>query len=426
MRKVSFLPIIFLYLFSFTGTLIAGEIHLDLSDTLFSVTSGDGFKLFHIEAEGYPGRYWVEFKWNPGTLSFQPVDAGQEQGYVIISAQELHSMIVQGGSFTLLDVRTPEEYAKGHIQGALNYPTDKTLGDFPDSVKQQILQDFSNKESQIVVYCGGLGCGRSGWAADSLVEMGYTNVFRFKAGYSGWCEAGYNFVITAQELKDLIDDNDTGHTLVDVREEFEFAEDHIPTAINVPLSRIRNATSMADLSDVLPSQTGTCSDWTRPIIVYCAGTGTRYAEAAQRLASLGYMRLVAFPGGMEDWNSMESSYKYKTSEELASMLSSQAAVHVVDIRVKDEYDSAHIKGSIATYAYPVKTEEDKAKLDAIFDTLTADSASIVIICPRGAGGAERTYDYLKEEGIDESRLYILENGWAGWSQFLDLTEVSSR
>jgi len=35
--------------------------------------------------------------------------------------------------------------------------------------------------------------------------------------------------------------------------------------------------------------------------------------------------------------------------------------------------------------------------------------------PRGAGGAKRSYDYLKEKGIAEEGLLILEKGMAGWS-----------
>ncbi|WBW99065.1 hypothetical protein [Oceanirhabdus sp. W0125-5] len=65
---------------------------------------------------------------------------------------------------------------------------------------------------------------------------------------------------------------------------------------------------------------------------------------------------------------------------------------------------------IFSISYPVKTEEDKAKLDKILDDLTDSKEDIVIICPRGNGGAKRTYDYLKEKAIDENRLYILENG----------------
>ena len=39
---------------------------------------------------------------------------------------------------------------------------------------------------------------------------------------------------------------------------------------------------------------------------------------------------------------------------------------------------------------------------------------MVIVCPRGAGGAERTYDYLKSQGVAEKRMMILEGGQQDW------------
>ena len=37
-----------------------------------------------------------------------------------------------------------------------------------------------------------------------------------------------------------------------------------------------------------------------------------------------------------------------------------------------------------------------------------------IVCPRGAGGAKRAYDYMEEKGIPKARLSILEKGQGGW------------
>lgn len=66
----------------------------------------------------------------------------------------------------LLDVRTPEEYAEGHLPGAINLPNE-TIGDEPPSV----LSDF---DQQILVYCR--SGNRSKQAAQKLVQLGYTDV----------------------------------------------------------------------------------------------------------------------------------------------------------------------------------------------------------------------------------------------------------
>ncbi|WZL73342.1 rhodanese-like domain-containing protein [Clostridiaceae bacterium 35-E11] len=112
--------------------------------------------------------------------------------------------------------------------------------------------------------------------------------------------------------------------------------------------------------------------------------------------------------------SEEKQYQYYTAEQLKQGIEEEDSMFIVDIQVKEEFDQHHIKGVIATYAYPVKTEEDKAKLDAILPQLKENDDPIVIVCPRGGGGAEKTYNHLLEQGIEEERLYILQDGQAGW------------
>jgi len=39
---------------------------------------------------------------------------------------------------------------------------------------------------------------------------------------------------------------------------------------------------------------------------------------------------------------------------------------------------------------------------------------IVVVCPKGGGGAKNTIQYLVDQGIEDSRLFILEKGQAEW------------
>jgi len=109
-----------------------------------------------------------------------------------------------------------------------------------------------------------------------------------------------------------------------------------------------------------------------------------------------------------------TDFKYYTADQLKAAIETKAPVQIVDIQIEDEYNAHHIKGVIATYAYPVKTEEDKAKLAEFLPQLKDSQDPVVIICPQGKSGATRTYQYLYDQGIDESRLFILEKGQAGW------------
>ena len=57
---------------------------------------------------------------------------------------------------------------------------------------------------------------------------------------------------------------------------------------------------------------------------------------------------------------------------------------------------------------------DQGKLDAAYEQVASGSDPVVIVCPRGGGGAKRTYEYFAEKGIPADRLFILKGGQAGW------------
>lgn len=80
---------------------------------------------------------------------------------------------------------------------------------------------------------------------------------------------------------------ESGYIILDVRTPEEFAEKHIPNAINVP-----NETIGADEISALP-------DKDQLIMVYCR-SGRRSKEAAEKLVKLGYTNIVEF-GGIIDW-----------------------------------------------------------------------------------------------------------------------------
>jgi len=111
----------------------------------------------------------------------------------------------------------------------------------------------------------------------------------------------------------------------------------------------------------------------------------------------------------------DNTYNYISAPELESRLKDQQTINIIDIQVENEFTQKHIKGAEPTYAYPVKKATDRVKLDAAVKRLKSNSDPVVIVCPRGAGGARRTFDYLLEQGITFERLLILEKGQQGWT-----------
>jgi len=109
-----------------------------------------------------------------------------------------------------------------------------------------------------------------------------------------------------------------------------------------------------------------------------------------------------------------ADYNFVSPDRFKEGLATGKKSIIVDIQVPDEFVKRHFKGSLETNAYPVKTDEERKRLDAVLATINASQDDVVIICPRGGGGAKNTYDYLKSKGVDEKRLFILEKGMEGW------------
>lgn len=109
-----------------------------------------------------------------------------------------------------------------------------------------------------------------------------------------------------------------------------------------------------------------------------------------------------------------SSYRYISAAEVKQKVEKQEKLLLLDIQVETEFNQHHIAGALETHAYPVKSETDREKLGPVLAQAKASAVPIVIICPRGGGGAKRAYDYLKSQGVSEQRLMILKGGQAKW------------
>ena len=89
-----------------------------------------------------------------------------------------------------------------------------------------------------------------------------------------------------EEAKVIIEE-EKGYIIVDVRTPDEFADKHIPNAINIP-----NETIGTEEIAGLP-------DKDQKILVYCR-SGNRSKQAAEKLVKLGYTNVVEI-GGINDW-----------------------------------------------------------------------------------------------------------------------------
>ncbi|MDQ6926576.1 MAG: rhodanese-like domain-containing protein [Candidatus Eremiobacteraeota bacterium] len=96
-----------------------------------------------------------------------------------VSPEEVQAMRERGDTFTLVDVREPNEWATGHIPDAVPIPR---------GTLEWVADERVPRTVPVVVYCA--AGGRSALAADTLQGMGYEHVTSLCGGIVGWADAG--------------------------------------------------------------------------------------------------------------------------------------------------------------------------------------------------------------------------------------------
>ena len=110
-----------------------------------------------------------------------------DQQITTVSPAEAADIIEQNAGnqdFVLLDIRTPEEYGAGKIEGSINI-------DFYDSDFREQL-DALDKDTHYVVYCN--SGNRSGQSLPIFEDLGFVQVENVASGITGWYEDGYPVV----------------------------------------------------------------------------------------------------------------------------------------------------------------------------------------------------------------------------------------
>ncbi len=95
--------------------------------------------------------------------------------YTQISQQEAKSLMQSEKDYIIIDARTEEEFAEGHIEGAVLIP------EYEISTRAE--KELPNKKQLILVYCR--SGRRSKIASQILADLGYTNVKEF-GGIIDW------------------------------------------------------------------------------------------------------------------------------------------------------------------------------------------------------------------------------------------------
>jgi hydroxyacylglutathione hydrolase len=201
-----------------------------------------------------------------------------------LSAQEVNEHMRRGA--VVLDVRSPRAFARGHVPGAYGIRVDAPLVTWagwliPFGAGIVLVSRSAEDRHE---------------AARQLIRIGYDRLLGYlEGGIESWAAAGYEAAtvptMTMAELRERLHEGDD-LTVLDVRQDSEWAAGHVPGAIHIEAGRL----PYDDLS--LPAD--------RPIVVHCAH-GNRSMASISVLLRRGYRNVVQVENGFSKWE--EAGYE---------------------------------------------------------------------------------------------------------------------
>jgi len=110
--------------------------------------------------------------------SFQQIVLEALQSVPEVTATDLQSRLDDGEQIVVIDVREPDEFARGKIPGAYTIPR---------GVLEMQVDGRLPLDTTVVLYCG--GGARSALACKSLADMGYEKVENLQGGWHAWVDS---------------------------------------------------------------------------------------------------------------------------------------------------------------------------------------------------------------------------------------------
>ena len=233
-----------------------------------------------------------------------------------IDQKDIVAMVTAGEDMVLLDLRKPDDYAKGHLKGAVNVPWGMELYNqlkYIPRDKDVYIYCYSGQTAgQAVVLLNVAGVSARSvnlgwnfgiskvegvgavieteahlldtaktWETDSVIDAAYKAYYEEFASLTGTPFASN--IVSEENAKKILDSGDSDVVFVSVRKPEHYAEGHIDTATSMPWGK-----GMNDMFASLPAD--------KKIITYCY-SGQTAGQTVAGLKLLGY-DAVSLKGGM--------------------------------------------------------------------------------------------------------------------------------
>jgi rhodanese-related sulfurtransferase len=111
----------------------------------------------------------------------KPLAPESMAGVTTVNAEQSIELILSNPELVVVDARLPEEFQKGHIEGAIHL-VDHAVNEV------SLAQILARKDSPVLFYCNGPRCLRSSRAAQEAMDHGYSQIYWFRDGWASWLE----------------------------------------------------------------------------------------------------------------------------------------------------------------------------------------------------------------------------------------------
>lgn len=387
-------------------------------------------------------------------LQVVPVEAARAQSLdlpIIVSTDQAKVLIARGAK--VLDLRSSQDYAEGHIPGAISFPwrtmnVREVNGIRNEFASDQVIESAIagaglTYEDTLLVYETTALPGRAymlleyaGFGGRIHVLDGGIKAWNGELSKSPVSVTPSSFRMTRKSdprvdmayVASKVGASDA--TIIDGREESAYADGHIPTARNVPQSSLMTPQGrLKPIDEVVSLFQRAGVDGTKQVVSYC-GSGVYGANNFLAMRNLGYKNIVFYDPSWDEWSRepnakqeislgnytfgnytfgvapsgiVEVSPRFVDRKELqAAIEDNRKTVVILDVRSPADYDWGHIPTSVNVF-WNDTVDANRSllaleELRAIYAKAGLSPSKRVIIYARGGFQLTHTYTVLSMLG----------------------------
>lgn len=333
----------------------------------------------------------------------------------------------------VIDVRTPENFAKGTIPGAVNWPLFNASGvtNGADALAKEFLAKVEANQAlldgkKIYILCNSGARGAQN-ATQLLAFAGY-NVSTTDAGVVYTIKGGakdisvrYSFIdpakinkVEGSEAVAAVGNNEI--LILDVRTPENFAKGHLKGALSLPVFTANGPVSNTgdELAKAFTDYVNANPETFNKKIYIVCNSGARGAQAATVLlkdAGIPLTNIYTVTGGAGGAD-VSAAAKYVTGEFAVSKLADKNYL-VLDVRAEEKVAALALEGALSVPLFDKDSNLPDDLAEAFIAYVKANPAqfegkTILVLCNGGARGAAKATTLLAELGY--TNVFTIENG----------------